>query len=170
MTSIQTSLSCAICAAALILLTGADTWAAEPASECACKTALGSNAGSGGHLIDANGDVFVSGPNGYAPAKAGQSLTLNSSVIVGPEASASLKYGQCKITAPADSTASISSIDGGACVKLTKSFEATADQSAGLLAGIDSAILTPIMVGIGSMGFGFVGLVVAVTDTDKASD
>ncbi len=170
MTSFQSSLSCSVCAAALLLLSSAVTATADPASECACATGAAAGAAATGHLIDANGDVFVSGPNGYAPAKAGQRLTLNSSVIVGPQASASLRYGQCKITAPADSTATISAMEKGACVKVTKSFEGTAEQSAGLLAGIDSAILTPIFVGVGSMGFGFVGLVVAVTDTNKASD
>lgn len=167
MTSIQTFISCTAGAAALLLLASANPASADPSSECACAT---SNAGAKGHLIDASGDVFVSGPNGYAPAKAGQRLTLNSSVIVGPQASASLRYGQCKISAPADSTATISAMDQNACVKVTKSFEGTAEQSAGLLAGLDSAILTPIFVGVGSLGFGFVGLVVSVTDTDKASD
>ncbi|MEM8686273.1 MAG: hypothetical protein AAGF81_03025 [Pseudomonadota bacterium] len=167
MTSFQTLLSCTLGAAALLVMASANTVSADPASECACAT---SNAGAKGHLIDAKGDVFVSGPNGYAPAKAGQSLILNSSVIVGPQASASLQYGQCKISAPADSTATISAMDKNACVKVSKSFEGTAEQSAGLLGGIDSAILTPIFVGVGSMGFGFVGLVVSVTDTDKASD
>ncbi|NNF79592.1 MAG: hypothetical protein HKN05_16335 [Rhizobiales bacterium] len=162
---------CSVAAVAAVSHIGAGSVAAEPASECSCATGMVSNAGAKGSLIDVSGDVFVSGPNGYAEAKAGQSLAPNSRVIVGPKGMANLSYGQCQITAPADSTASISTQNENVCVNVTKSYMGTAEQSAGLLAGLDSAALTPFLVGVGSLGFGFIGLGVAVADElDKASD
>lgn len=154
---------------AAVSYVGANTVSAEPASDCSCAAGLASNAAAKGSLIDVSGDVFVSGPAGYAEAQAGQSLPLNSRVIVGPKGTANLRYGQCQVTAPADSTATISAKGQNVCVEVTKSYMGTTEQSAGLL-GLDTAAMTPLFVGAGSMGFGFVGLGVAVTDTDKASD
>ncbi len=141
---------------------------AEPAADCTCSTGTVSSAAAKGHLTAVDGDVFVSGPRGYAPAKAGQSVLLNSSVIVGPQGSASLQFGQCKVSAPADSTAMISAVDKNVCVNVVKTFEGVAEETAGF-AGLEAAALTPFFVGVGSMGFGFVGVGVAVAEELKAS-
>lgn len=157
-------------AAAVLVPLSAGTVAGEPAATCSCETSMALNVPAKGQLTDVQGDVFVSGPTGYAPAKAGQSVLLNSSVIVGPKGEAGLQFGQCKLSAPADSTAVISSTDQKVCINVVKTFEGTAEETAGF-AGLDTAALTPFFVGVGSMGFGFVGLGVAVVEElEKVSD
>ena len=106
---------------------------------------------------------------GPAPAKAGQAVLLNSSVIVGPEGAVSLQFGQCKVSAPADSTAMISAVDKKVCVNVVKAFEGVAEETAGF-PGLDSAALTPLYVGAGSMGLGFLGVGIAVAGDKKVSD
>ncbi|MCP5076008.1 MAG: hypothetical protein GY947_22285 [Rhodobacteraceae bacterium] len=171
MKSIKRLAMCSFAAVAVVSHFGVGSAAAQPAAACSCETGMVSNAGAKGSLIDVSGDVFVSGPNGYAEAKAGQSLAPNSRVIVGPKGMANLRYGQCQITAPADSTATISTQNQNVCVNVTKSYMGTAEQSTGFLAGLESTTLTPLLVGAGSLGFGFIGLGVAVADElDKASD
>ena len=160
---------CSFAAAACVQI-GAGSALAEPSAQCSCATGLVASASAKGSLIDVSGDVFVSGPTGYAQAKAGQSLAPNSRVIVGPKGHAELSYGQCQITAPADSTASISTQNQNVCVNVTKSYMGTTEQSTGFIAGLESAALTPLFVGAGSLGLGFIGLGVAVADELKASD
>ena len=56
------------------------------------------------------------------------------------------------------------------CVNVTRSFEGVAEEQSAGFAGLDAATLTPLFVGVGSMGLGFVGLGVAIADAAKASD
>lgn len=168
MKSIRRSIQNSLIAVTAVSLLGVGAAYAE-SEDCSCNAGLVSNAAQKGSLINVSGDVFVSSPTGFTEASAGQSLGLNSRVIVGPKGSAHLRYGQCRITAPADSTAMISTKDQSVCVNVTRSFEGTVEQSAGLF-GIETGALTPLFVGVGSMGFGFIGLGVAIADSDKASD
>ncbi len=149
---------------------GGGAVSAEPVSDCSCDAGLISNVAAKGSLVNVSGDVFVSGPSGFTEAKPGQTLELNSRVIVGPKGSVHLRYGQCRITAPADSTAMITTKQSNVCVNVTRSFEGVAEQQTAGFAGLDSTVLTPLFVGVGSMGLGFVGLGVAIADAAKASD
>jgi len=59
---------CSFAAVAAVSHVGTGSVAAEPASECSCATGMVSNAEAKGSLIDVSGDVFGSGPYGYAEA------------------------------------------------------------------------------------------------------
>lgn len=158
---------------------GASVAAADSASDCSCVTSIAPGKAQIGTLQSVKGNVLVSGARGFGVAKTGASLSVGSQVLVGAKSSAVLAAGQCRLPAPANSTIDISATGQQACLEVSRTFEESIDQSAGLGTGVagggtaaaaTASTTTMVVVGAGTLGLAAVGLTTAVVNGNKASD
>ena len=103
----------------LALAASASFAAAQEAPACACAVPMTVGSTPLGSLTDVEGNVMVTQAAGYAAAQEGTGLQPGSRVILGADASATLRIGEaCALDLIANSTATLLPTDGQLCVQL----------------------------------------------------
>jgi len=103
----------------LALAAGASHAAAQEAPICACSVPMTVGAAPLGSLTEVNGNVMVTQAAGYVAAEEGTGLWPGSRVVLGADASATLRVGKdCALDLPANSTATLLATGQQLCVQV----------------------------------------------------
>ena len=103
----------------LALAASASYAAAQEAPICACSVPMTVGAAPLGSLTEVNGNVMVTQAAGYVAAQEGTGLLPGSRVVLGADASATLRVGQdCALDLLANSTATLLASGEQLCVQV----------------------------------------------------
>jgi hypothetical protein len=103
----------------LALTAGVSFAAAQEAPTCACAVPMTVGSAPLGSLTDVNGNVMVTQAAGYVAAQEGAGLQAGSRVVLGADASATLRVGQgCTLDLLPNSSATLLAMDQQLCVQV----------------------------------------------------
>jgi hypothetical protein len=103
----------------LALAASVSVAAAQDAPACACAVPMTVGSAPLGSLTEVNGNVMVTQAAGYVAAQEGTGLLPGSRVVLGSDASATLRIGEdCSLDLLPNSTATLLSTDQQLCVQL----------------------------------------------------
>lgn len=127
-----------------------------PAAGSACACWAGAGADAVTLLSRIEGSVRVSRAAGYEPGRLGQSLPVNTRLLVAANSQVEISRGACRLLVGPGQAASIVSRDAGSCISLAENGAVAPSPQAGPPLGIGPGAPPPPSAGIASGLFGTV--------------
>jgi len=127
---------------------------------CVCTLPLAQVGAPVGNVTSVKGDVLASHTAGYAPATPALPLSVGSRLMVGPNSSAEVAFGnQCRVRVQGNSTLKVDPINSGVCIHLE------GDRGAGVVADSSQGMAVLAAGGVAAALGGII--YVATRDDDK---
>jgi hypothetical protein len=142
---------------------GAGSAYAQPV-DCGCLVA----AGTAGIIRSVHGNVFVSQASGSVPAQPKMSLHVGNTVLVGPQSTSTVRFGEnCTLRLHANTVFEVRPHDGKLCLAVNEQAPGVADGGTMAAAGGGgggSFVVPGLLLG----GLAAGGIAIAVSDSDNS--